>query len=147
MHLYIFQSRSRDIWLKQKPHRIIYALTSCVSLFHLLFSQFVKCWLQPTQSILSSATGCDPQCSLWLTLYEMGLRPSEALNHEKITGERRDLFTEWRSLKGSCSGGRMEGLGGRRLERKAGLRQQRASTATQKRLDTFHRQLGITVSV
>lgn len=41
----------------------------------------------------------------------------------------------------------MEGLGGRRLERKAGLRQQRASTATQKRLDTSHRQLGITVTV
>ena len=77
----------------------------------------------------------------------MGLRPSEALNHEKITGEGCDLFREWRSLKGSCSGGRMEGLGGRRLERKAGLRQQRASTATQKRLDTSHRQLGITVTV
>lgn len=41
----------------------------------------------------------------------------------------------------------MEGLGGIRLERKAGLRQQRGSTATQKRLDTSHRQLGITVSV
>ena len=146
MHLYIFQSRSRDIWLKQKLHRI-YTLSPHVSLFRLLFIQFVKCWLQPTKSVLSSATCCDPQCSLWLTLYGMGLRPSEALNHEKITGERCGLFIEWRSLKGSCSGGCMEGLGGRRLERKAGLRQQRASTDTQKRLDTYHRQLGITVSV
>lgn len=47
-------------------------------------------------------------------------------------------------VKGSCSGGRVEGIGGKKLERQAGLRQQKASIASQRTLDISYRQLGLT---
>lgn len=42
-------------------------------------------------------------------------------------------------VKGSHSGGCMEGTGGRSLEKQAGLRKQRSSTATQRILDISFR--------